>query len=542
MAAHQDGGGIAAAAGAASQFAADAPDGLAAVDTEGRFVWLNPAGVRLCGRSEANLIGAPAPFGLPDAEGADGSAGPFDDGPVEHVTAWSPAEGIRREFAYRAHLSSASPCLIVVSFRDVTGERHRQRRIAAIARAGAKLASQGPLTTILDALAAEVLQADALAGVQILTLDETGRGLRMMGSAGFRHWPDFFERLMECRRRGAALRMLDALHRGEPVIVANRWPTVRDDPAWSPLHDYLGELKWDSFASVPLMIRGRAAGVLNAFLAPGQAVGQRTIEFLVAMAEQAAIAVDYAALMQRERDAARRDERQRLARDLHDSIVQQVFSISMQASALDLLGRRGDQVPAEAVRRIADEVSQLSGSVHADLRALLHELRPSGPAHPSRLEEAIRSLSGSTETRTGLRVRLRAGAGLERVDSEMAGDTYRIIGEAIHNIVKHAAASEVLIELDVRGDELTATVADDGNGIGAPGAPACVHDPDAGYGLGIMRERAERWGGSLTVRRGQESGTVVRLTMPLAAEHTYDGLVLPVGPSWTDRLCPGRAS
>src|ERR1700761_729012 len=80
------------------------------------------------------------------------------------------------------------------------GERHRQRRGAAIARTAANLASQGSLATILDALAAEVLQADALAAVQILALDAAGHQLRIMGSAGFGHWPDFFDRLMECRR------------------------------------------------------------------------------------------------------------------------------------------------------------------------------------------------------------------------------------------------------------------------------------------------------------------------------------------------------
>src|ERR1700760_2448938 len=145
------------------------------------------------------------------------------------------------------------------------GERHRQRRVAAIARAAATLASQGSLPTILDALAAEVLQTDALAAVQIVTLDATGRQLRIMGSAGFGHWPDFFDRLMECRRRGAALRMLDAFGQTEPVLVTNRWAMIRDDPAWAPIRDYLSELEWESFASLPMMARGQPVGILNAF-------------------------------------------------------------------------------------------------------------------------------------------------------------------------------------------------------------------------------------------------------------------------------------
>lgn len=267
-----------------AQPAADAPDGLAVVDAEGRFVQLNHAAVRLCGRPEKDLVGAAAPFVVAQNSRSK-SLGLFEDASAEQVTTWSPEPGVRRELAYRLQRLPADPALTVVAFRDVADERHRQRRIAAIARTAAKLASQGSLTATLDALAAEVVKTDALAGVQILTLDGSGRSLRIMGSAGFRHWPDFFDRLMQVRERGGPLRMLDALAGCEPVVVPDRWMVIRDDPVWEPLRDYLGELRWESFTSVPLVIRGQAAGVLNAFFAPGQAVDRRALEFLVAMAE-----------------------------------------------------------------------------------------------------------------------------------------------------------------------------------------------------------------------------------------------------------------
>jgi signal transduction histidine kinase len=401
--------------------------------------------------------------------------------------------------------------------RSTGGERHRQRRVAAIARTAATLASQGSLPTILDALAAEVLQTDALAAVQILTLDAAGRQLRIMGSAGFGHWPDFFDRLMECRRRGAALRMLDAFRQTEPVLVPNRWAIIADDPAWEPLRAYLGELAWESFASIPMMARGQAVGVLNAFFAPGQPMEPRTLEFLAAMADQAAVAVDYAMLLRQTRDGARRDERQRLARDLHDSIVQQVFSISMQAKSLEVLAERGDAVPAESVRRIAGEVSELSGTVLADLRAMVHELRLTSSADLGGLEEAIRALTDSTANRTGLMFKVSGGQALDRVKGELAEDVYRVIAEAIHNVVRHAGAGTVTIRLGIRDDRLTASVADDGQGMGQ-------RDTGAGYGLTTMRERAERWGGAVTVRPGRSRGTVVRLTLPLD-----DAIAIPPG-------------
>lgn len=387
------------------------------------------------------------------------------------------------------------------------------RRLAAIARTAANLASQGSLPAILDALAAEVLQTDALAAVQILTLDAGGRQLRIMGSAGFGHWPDFFDRLLECRQRGAALRMIDSFRDQAPVLVPNRWAVIRDDPSWTPLRDYLAELAWESFASIPMMARGQAVGVLNAFFAPGQEMAPRTVEFLAAMADQAAIAVDYATLLRNARDGARREERQRLARDLHDSIVQQVFSISMQAKSMEVLARRAGDVPALAVLRIASEVGALSAAVLADLRAMVHELRPSSSDDLGGLEEAVRAFTESTANRTGLAFSVSAGPGLARVRGELADDVFRIIAEAIHNVVRHAGAGKVTIRLTVRADRLTATVADDGRGIQA-GLPA--GQPNAGFGLTTMRERAERWGGTVAVGPGRSAGTLVRVAVPLA--------------------------
>lgn len=388
----------------------------------------------------------------------------------------------------------------------------------------ANLASQGSLTAILDALAAEVLRDGALAAVQVVTLDAAGSQLRIMGSAGFGHWPDFFDRLMECRRRGGALRMLDAFRQAEPVLVAGRWSIIRDDPAWAPLREYLSERDWDSFASIPLIARGQAIGVLNAFFAPGEDMTPARVEFLVAMADQAAIAIDYATLLRDERDGARREERQRLARDLHDSIVQQVFAIGMQAKSLEVVARRGDTVPAEAVRRIAGEVGELSRTVLADLRAMVHELRPSSSAVLGGLEGAVRALAESTGNRTGLNVEVFASQGLKKVGEELAEDVYRIIAEALSNVVRHADAGKVIIRLELNSQHLKVNVTDDGQGMpaalalaSASGGPRGAGPGAAGgYGLTTMRERAERWGGTMQIGRGNGCGTRVRVSVPLS--------------------------
>jgi signal transduction histidine kinase len=251
------------------------------------------------------------------------------------------------------------------------------------------------------------------------------------------------------------------------VLVANRWSIISGDPAWAPLRDYLGEREWDSFASIPLIARGQALGVLNAFFAPGQEMTPQRVEFLVAMAGQAAIDLDYATLLRDVRDVTRREERQRLARDLHDSIVQQVFSIGMQVKSLEVLAGRGDAVPAETVRRIAGEVGEVSRAVLADLRAMVHELQPSSPAALGGLEGAVRALAESTGNLTGLSVWVEASQGLGRVGEELAEDVYRIIAEAVSNVVRHADAGKVIIRLELISQHLITTVTDDGQGMPA---------------------------------------------------------------------------
>ncbi|MCO7219720.1 ATP-binding protein [Klenkia sp. PcliD-1-E] len=486
-----------------------APDGLAVLDADGRWLRLNPAAEELCGVPAEHLVGSASPFRT--TAGATGAQGLLDDDGAELVCTWSgggpPAV---REFAYRTHLLDAATGEQVVSFRDCTSERHRRRRVAALARASARLAGQGSVAATLDALAREVLRADALAGVQILSMDENGSGLRIMGSAGFPQCDDFFDRLLECGRRGARLAIFEAFGRQEPVVIPDRWAMLRDDPTWAPLRGYLSHSDWSWFASVPLTIRGRPAGVLNAYLAPGQVVGNQTLEFLTAMAEQAAVALDHADLLQAERELARREERQRLARDLHDSIVQQAFSIGMQAKVLGVVAARGD-LPTDRVRSIAQEIGVLSQTVLADLRAMVHELRPLSSTSLG-LQEALRALAESTTNRTGMRVTLQVGAGVDGLADEVSEDVYRIVAEALHNVVKHAEAGRVTVRVAVRGSSLAITVTDDGHGLPP-------QRPREGYGLTSMRERAEKWGGTLTVgpRARGGAGTSVRAVVPLPA-------------------------
>ncbi len=165
----------------------------------------------------------------------------------------------------------------------------------------------------------------------------------------------------------------------------------------------------------------------------------------------------------------------------------------------------------------AADIGDLALGALADLRAMLSELTPPSPALAGGLAAAVRALAagpggppgrGSGPVASGPRYRLSLGAGIDAVPAELAEDAYRVIAEAVHNVVKHARAGTVAIRVTARDGRLRASVTDDGRGVAATG-------PGAGHGLRTMRERAERWDGRVTVAPGRGGGTVVRLVIPV---------------------------
>jgi signal transduction histidine kinase len=354
----------------------------------------------------------------------------------------------------------------------------------------------------------------------VLTVNPSGDRLHVMGVAGFGRSGDFFDKVMEARALGARLMMLEALYSREPLVAPNRYDAVMGDPTWAPLHDVMRHPRWDWFVSVPLLVRGAPVGILNAFYAPGQVVGETELEFLLAMAEQAAMAVDQAALLERERDVVRREERQKLARDLHDSVVQQVFSMMMQARSLAVLVERGRPPTPDKLAQVADDLSQSAEAVLADLRGMVVELRPAATT-VSGLISALRSLLDTTAARTGLDVSLDVddpGAEMSALDAGLLEDVYRVVAEALHNSVKHAEATSIRVRLAVtphgRRRRVVAEVTDDGRGMGSA-TVASGSSASSGFGMTVMRERAARWGGTVRVLKPAAGGTCVRLGLPL---------------------------
>lgn len=483
----------------------DWPVGLAHVDDDGRILKANTTAMDILGQDD----------GLETFQGLLSRGTLSNDGSAPGTawsTAWIEAGGNPVELAYRHRPSEGK---FAVAFYDVTARRQRERRAAAVARTAARVASERSLPATLNALAHEILQADGLAGVQVLTNEHSGDKLHMLGMAGFpaSRSSSFFSLLMECQRLGADLRMLDSLESAAPVVIPHRYAAVMSNPAWKPLHEFHRYPEWDAFASLPIKVRDNTIGVLNVFLKPGQEVDGEAMEFLASMAEQAALAIDYASLLEEERSAAHREERQRLARDLHDSVVQQIFSMGMLSQTLSILAAAPHGQENQRIQTIAAELEGITGSVLKDLRGLVAQLRPSAIEGVG-LRGALSRLAAATHRQTGVRFDLHLDAALGRLDDELGEDLYYVAAEAVHNAVKHSPADLISISCSVEDGRILLVVRDNGGASSVEGSALSAAKQDE-HGLSFMRQRIERWHGRFTVSlKFGGAGTVVRADVP----------------------------
>jgi PAS domain S-box-containing protein len=449
-------------------------NGLAVVDEGSRILALNEAGARTLGLSADDVRGQASPFECGDV--APGPAG------HRHRTTWAPGNGRRRDLEYRfARVPNAR---YVVWFSDVTDAVRQQERLTAITGAAASVADPLSLRATLEAVANEVLKTANIAAVQILALENPEEELRVLGMAGLGEAHDFTERLSAVRRLGAHVRFTEALQYRRPIVVLHRKPAIMADPRWEPLHEIMDRADWDSFAA------------------------------------NAAVAIDTALLLAQTRSQAQSEERRRLSRDLHDSVVQQVFSMRLQASTLQTQLERGDVDPTR-LQRVAEELGSLAQNALGDLRGLVFELRPLDLAEHG-LVDAVRTHAASVQARAGLHVEVQAPARITlEMEVDQQEDVYRIVQESLHNVVKHADATEVTIrfaQTAAPDASLVVTVSDNGCGRdegGAEEAEEAAESPgQEKLGLVSMRERIERWGGRLDAGPRPTGGWAVEISVP----------------------------
>jgi signal transduction histidine kinase len=257
---------------------------------------------------------------------------------------------------------------------------------------------------------------------------------------------------------------------------------------------------------------GERTAVLTVASADDSGFRRHTVRTYLVVAAQVGLALENLTHLEQAREAAVLEERSRLARDLHDSVTQSVFSLGMMARAAQAQYARGMPTVADTL----DKIGALAGEALAEMRALLFELRPVALAEGG-LRAALEQLAVSFRARTAIAVGFTAATDARpSPDAEMA--IFRIVQEALGNAAKHAQATEVKVAMTEQEDRLLVTVADNGVGFD-PSAPvaATADGRSGGLGLRSMRERAAAAGLALDLTSAPGAGTTVTIVAPLPA-------------------------
>jgi signal transduction histidine kinase len=254
-----------------------------------------------------------------------------------------------------------------------------------------------------------------------------------------------------------------------------------------------------SWMWVPLAVKGRVIGGIGVAHTERNYFTNHDGDLALIVANQAAITMINAELYQNAQALAVLEERQRLARNLHDAINQSLFAAGLIAEVLPRLWDR-DQALA---RQSLEDLRRLTRGAQAEMRALLAELRPSTLIDSS-LGDLLRLLGNALSGRINLPVTVTV-IGDFKLPSEVQIAFYRISQETLNNIAKHAKASQVDIKLNKEGAFVELRIRDDGQGFNPQKSPA------GHYGLGMMRERAEAVGAQLSVTSRPGHGTKLTL-------------------------------
>jgi signal transduction histidine kinase len=308
---------------------------------------------------------------------------------------------------------------------------------------------------------------------------------------------------------------------GEPIVVDD----ISSDPRLTRM--VVQEEKKRSFISVPLKARDRVLGTMNLVSQSFRQFSPQDLQLLTAIGNQIGVAVENAQLYEEIREYAQTleqrveertreiqdrthalavaEERNRLARELHDSVTQYLFSLVLNANAAGTLLEKDQQQAREQIQ-VVQEIAQ---NALGEMRSLIFELRPA-MLEERGLPYVLALYVDSIRRKEGLDVILRVD-GERRLLGELEQGLYRIAQEALFNVVKHAMAKTVTVELEIRPDRVSLSVEDNGVGFD-PSSP-----PGKGITLGLtsMRERAKLLGGEFEIQSQPGQGTRVSVRIPL---------------------------
>ncbi len=282
---------------------------------------------------------------------------------------------------------------------------------------------------------------------------------------------------------------------GRPVIVAD----IHSDSQWRHIE---GDYWLHGCVTAPIRLQSETIGFINMLSTSAGFYQPIHAERLQAFTNYAAIAIQNARLYEKSRELAAVEERQRIARDLHDAVSQSLFSASVIAQSLPRLWR----INSSRVMEQLDYLDELTQSALTEMRMLLLELRPSALQDVS-LSSLLHQMVRTLETRKQIRIATVIDD-LSDLPPALKLALYRIAQEALNNMVKHSQASAATLILRREEERIVLSLQDNGVGF------AVDQIETDSLGLRIMRERAEEIGATLTIESDRQSGTVVKAILP----------------------------
>lgn len=290
----------------------------------------------------------------------------------------------------------------------------------------------------------------------------------------------------------------------QPLLVADTWAqresareAFGEDGGVRTRFDYIR-----SWILAPLLHKDRVIGALSVEHAEPNHYSERDMSLARAIANQVAVAMENARLYQQAHELAALRERSRLARELHDSVTQALYALTLYTEASTRLLDDGD---ATTARQYLGEMRDTAREALDEMRLLIFSLRPPVLASEG-LAAALRQRIEAVEGRSrGVEAALEV-EGDARPTAAVEGALYRVAQEALNNALKHARARHVRVRLAQQPERTTLEIADDGTGFDLERA-----DRGATQGLRGMRERAAEIGATLAVETAPGAGTRIRV-------------------------------
>jgi PAS domain S-box-containing protein len=493
----------------------NAVEGIFQTTPEGRLITANPAMARIFGYESPEALASSATDVAAElyadpARREELAAGMRREGSIsgfeakvlrrDGSVAWTSvnARAVRDEagelIAYEGTLEDVT--------ERVEARRTLERRVAGLTRIAASLTVDQPLKATLDSLAAGVVGTTAALACSVYLIDPKSGTLLLTGTHGL---PDgYADAVRASWREGRPSPAQSAFESHDPLLVQSGQKLLLEDPGYTPIHASIREASWDTIYITPLVAWGESLGTINVYYPPDWKPAEDEETFLEAVANQAAVAVQNARLFSAAQGAAALQERQRLSRELHDSVSQALYGIALGSrTARTLL----DRDPSSAVEPL-DYVLSLAEAGLAEMRALIFELRPEA-LETEGLIAALEKQAAALHVRHEIRVNTALCDVEPRMSPETKEALYRIAQEAMQNTVKHAGASNVDLKLEQENGSVALEVSDDGSGF----------DPSGSFpghlGLRSMRERATQIGGTLEILSKPGEGTRVLTRIPL---------------------------